>query len=63
MALDGRGMAWLPHTLIADDLAVGRLVDAATKAWRIEMDIRLYRDRHPLARAAEEFWTVVSAAK
>ena len=63
MALDGRGMAWLPHTLIVDDLASGRLVDAAPDEWRIEMDIRLYRDRHPLARAAEAFWTVVSAAK
>ena len=63
MALDGRGMAWLPHTLIADDLVSGRLVDAAPKEWRIEMDIRLYRDRHPLARAAEAFWTLVSVVK
>ena len=54
-------MAWLPHTLIADDLASGRLVDAAPHEWRIEMDIRLYRDRNPLARAAEVFWTLVSA--
>ncbi len=32
MALDGRGIAWLPRTLIADDLAAGRLLVAAD-AW------------------------------
>ena len=59
MALDGRGMAWLPHILIADDLALGRLVEAAPREWRIEMDIRLYRDRFPLGKAAEDFWSSV----
>jgi DNA-binding transcriptional LysR family regulator len=29
MAMDGRGMAWLPQTLIRDDLAAGRLIEAA----------------------------------
>src|SRR5687767_4759825 len=29
MALDGRGMAWLPQTLIRDDVTSGRLVEAA----------------------------------
>ena len=62
MALNGRGMAWLPHTLIADDLASGRLVEAALREWRIEMDIRLYRDRFPLGRAAEDFWSSVEGA-
>ena len=59
MALNGRGMAWLPHTLIADDLTSGRLVEAAPDEWRIGMDIRLYRDRLPLGRAAEAFWSCV----
>lgn len=62
MALDGRGVAWLPDSLIADDLAAGRLVDAAPRASRIELEIRLYRDRSPLGQAAEAFWTEVSAA-
>ena len=63
MALDGRGMAWLPRTLIVDDLASKHLVEAAPEAWRIEMDVRLYRDRNPMARAAEDFWTIVRGAK
>jgi DNA-binding transcriptional LysR family regulator len=56
MALDGRGVAWLPRTLIADDLACGRLVCATPGAEQIEMEIRLYRDRAPLGQAAEDFW-------
>jgi DNA-binding transcriptional LysR family regulator len=62
MALDGRGMAWLPQTLIRDDLTSGRLVKAAPPAWTIELEIRLYRDRAPLGKAAEEFWSAVCAA-
>jgi DNA-binding transcriptional LysR family regulator len=61
MALDARGMAWLPRTLIADDLAAGRLMAAASEEWCIPMEIRLYRDKAPLGRAAEDFWTAVLA--
>jgi DNA-binding transcriptional LysR family regulator len=60
MALDGRGLAWLPETLIGDDLANGRLVEAAPAAWRVELEVRLYRDKAGLSRAAETFWTAAS---
>jgi len=59
MALDGRGVAWLPRSLISDDLAAGRLVAAGGAPWAIEVEIRLFRPRAPLPRAAERFWTVV----
>ena len=62
MALDGRGIAWLPRTLVVDDLASGRLVEAAPGDWTIDLEIRLYRDRSPLGKAAEEFWAAVGAA-
>ena len=62
LALGGRGMAWLPQTLIAEDLASGRLVEAAPEDWCIELEIRLYRDRSPLGKAAEEFWAAVGPA-
>ncbi len=62
MALDGRGLAWLPQLLIEDDLACGRLVSAASQEWAIDLDIRLYRDRAALGNAAEAFWTAASAA-
>jgi DNA-binding transcriptional LysR family regulator len=56
MALDGRGMAWLPETLIADDLKRGILVEAAPHHWSIQMQIRLYRDTTTMSQAGEEFW-------
>jgi DNA-binding transcriptional LysR family regulator len=62
MALDGRGMAWLPQTLIRDDLASGRLIEAAPREWTIDMEIRLYRDRSPMGKSAEGFWAAVCAA-
>lgn len=62
MALDGRGLAWLPRALVADDLASGRLVQAAGDEWVIDLQIRLYRGRGPSSRAAQAFWDAVSAA-
>ena len=50
MALDGRGLAWLPATLVHDDLAAGRLVRAAPADWDVALEIRLYREREPLAQ-------------
>jgi len=56
MALDGRGLAWLPELLVGDDLASGRLVVAAPDDWSIDLDIRLYRDRAAHGNAVETFW-------
>ena len=61
MALDGRGLAWLPRLLIEEDLASGRLVPAAPEEWRIDLEIRLYRDRAGLGGAAEAFWHAAEA--
>ncbi len=62
MALDGRGIAWLPRSLIADDLKDGRLVAAATDIWHIPLQIRLYRDRADIGPTAEAFWQTVRDA-
>jgi DNA-binding transcriptional LysR family regulator len=62
MALDGRGLAWLPQVLVGDDVEAGRLVVAAPAAWAIDLEIRLYRDRAALSRAAEAFWLAARAA-
>jgi DNA-binding transcriptional LysR family regulator len=57
MALTGRGVAWLPQSLIADDLAQGRLVLAGAPSLDITIEICLFRAVHGLGRAAEHFWT------
>lgn len=60
IVLDGRGMAWLPKSLISEDLAMNRLVAAASQEWCVDLEIRLYRSRAPLGRAAEALWEAVT---
>ena len=55
-ALDGRGIAWLPQTLVEDDLGQGRLVAAASSDWAVPLEIRLYRDSELLGKAANALW-------
>ncbi|MFM9900008.1 MAG: LysR family transcriptional regulator [Polaromonas sp.] len=60
MALDGRGVAWLPQSLIADELRSGALVVTGGDSWRVPVDIRLYRQHAEMAHAAEALWKLVS---
>ena len=62
MVLDGRGVAWLPRTLVDEDITNGQVVAAATQDWDIPLEIRLYRDAPLLGKAAEEFWSRVAEA-
>jgi len=61
MALDGRGVAWLPATLIRDELDSGRLVQAGSSEWQVAVEIRLFRGQATLPRAAESFWKAAAA--
>jgi DNA-binding transcriptional LysR family regulator len=54
MAVAGRGIAWLPCSLIAEELAGGLLVPA--DASDIPVEIRLFRRRAALSAIAEAFW-------
>ena len=63
MALQGRGVAWLPHSLIADDLAAGRLVEAPGLATAFQVEVRLYRRDVVEPEAAEAFWRAVTTAR
>ncbi len=56
MALDGRGLSWLPRTLVSDDLERGRLVAAAGDDWHVPVAIRLYRANAAIGKAGEAFW-------
>ena len=60
MALDGRGVAWLPASLIGDELESGRLVEAGGDEWTVEVEIRLFRSQAALPPAAEAFWRAAS---
>jgi DNA-binding transcriptional LysR family regulator len=63
MALDGRGMAWLPESLISEDLAAGRLVRSGGREWDIGIEIHLFRPRSRLSPVAEKFWNQVTGLK
>ncbi len=60
MALEGRGIAWLPQSLVGDDLSAGRLVTAAAPQWTVDLEIRVYRSHAQMGRAAEALWDAVA---
>ncbi len=62
LARDGRGMAWLPESLIAEDLGRGTLVPAGDAAWNVPVQIRLIRPRARQSKSAETFWTLAVEA-
>jgi DNA-binding transcriptional LysR family regulator len=61
MAVEAKGTAWLPESLVRDELASGKLQEAAGRAnWRVPLEIRLYRDAAPMSAHAERFWKAAS---
>jgi len=56
MAIEGFGLAWLPKTLVCDDLKTGKLVRAAEPADDILVDIMIYRCTKYNDPRVEKFW-------
>ncbi|MDA8451946.1 LysR family transcriptional regulator [Acidovorax sp. NCPPB 3859] len=63
MALEGRGMAWLPRSLIAEELQSGALVAAGPAGWDVPVEIRLYRQRTEMSDAAETLWRLAAGGQ
>ncbi|TDR94151.1 LysR family transcriptional regulator [Enterovirga rhinocerotis] len=57
MARDGRGLAWLPESLVAADLAEGVLVPAKDAPLPIPIAIRIIRSAKGAGRHGDAFWT------
>lgn len=69
MALEGHGLAFLPHSAVRQELRAGRLVSAAPAALaglQITMDMRLYREnprgRPGPKRTAQALWSFLAGA-
>ena len=62
MTRAGRGVSWLPLSLVARDLENGDLVRAGAAGWDVPIGIRLYRPRARQSPVAEQFWSIVKAA-
>jgi DNA-binding transcriptional LysR family regulator len=60
MVLDGKGLAWLPESHVAQELASGQLVRAGSPAWDLDVEITIFRPRDHLPAAAEAFWNAVT---
>ena len=56
VALAGRGIAWLPESLVADELRTRLLVPAGGDAWLVPIEVRLYRQSAEMAPTAEALW-------
>lgn len=62
MAREGHGVAWLPLTLVEDDLAQGRLVRAGDERFDVAVEIRLFRSREGRNPTAEALWKAAGGA-
>jgi DNA-binding transcriptional LysR family regulator len=56
MAVQGHGLAWLPHMAIRNDLRNGRLARAGDERWDIPLEIRLYRGIGAGTEQVEAIW-------
>lgn len=62
MALAGWGIAWLPESLIRDELAAGTLVLASDDPrWCITVDICIYRSAEATRPIVDELWATLPA--
>ncbi|VCU70235.1 HTH-type transcriptional regulator YjiE [Pigmentiphaga humi] len=62
MARGGRGVAWLPMSLVRGEIERGELREAGGEEWRIALEIRLIRRGEAEPAAAEAFWRAAAAA-
>ncbi len=59
MVIEGYGVAWLPNSIVVDDLNSGRLVRAAEESDDILVDIKIYRYEQNTEPRAEKFWQII----
>jgi DNA-binding transcriptional LysR family regulator len=63
MAQQGHGMAWLPESLITEDLASQNLVRAGDDSWSTDIEIRAYRARENQNTVLQQLWTTLAHAE
>ncbi|MDE1157096.1 MAG: LysR family transcriptional regulator [Neorhizobium sp.] len=58
LAIEGKGVAWIPQSLAAEEIRNGRLAVAGEAGWSIDVKIVLIRPRARMADLAETFWSL-----
>jgi DNA-binding transcriptional LysR family regulator len=61
MARAEHGLAWVPESLVAEDLASGRLRRAGGSEWDVPFGISIYRSAERSRPRVEAFWARLSA--
>lgn len=61
MARAGHGVAWVPASLVADDLARGHLLRAGDSRWEIPFGISIYRSQERSRPRVDALWARLSA--
>ncbi|AML53017.1 hypothetical protein RC74_18705 [Falsihalocynthiibacter arcticus] len=57
MAIEGKGIAWLPMRLVSEDIAAGKLMPLEGTEWLLDLLITLIRPQARLSPLAEGFWS------
>lgn len=63
MMLAGHGLAFLPSSAVARELARGEVEAAGDANWWLEMEVRLYRNRHSRRQAVDRLWSFLAKRK
>lgn len=62
LAVEGKGIAWIPESLAADEMGpTGRLISSGSADWAIDVKIVLIRPRTRMSDIAESFWNLVQS--
>ena len=57
LVADGKGVAWVPESLVGTDIGPqGGLIVAGRKEWTVKVRISLFRPRARMSEVAEQFW-------
>lgn len=62
LAIEGKGVGWIPYSLARDELGPGGRLINGGEGWHVDVDIALFRSRGPLGSQAERFWQLVREA-
>ncbi len=61
MALEARGLAWLPESIVRESIEAGKLVRAGSTDWDVPLEIRIYRSSERLRPTATDLWEFLQA--
>ncbi|WP_322015441.1 LysR substrate-binding domain-containing protein [Paraburkholderia sp. J12] len=56
LVMEGEGIAWLPKSAIAAELAAGELVPAGPSGWNLDVELRVYRDASNRSEFLDTLW-------